>query len=219
MHKFNISNGYNNSDFILSFLFMSYLSLVVASIVLFNEIISIKFFSFEMVFSGSLVPYVFLYPISFIVLTIYGLKNVHNMIWSMVLGSLVFVIISNFVIRISNVESSAYSILNSSFKMYLAGLIGMPAGIYASFIALYLLMKLGLKFNALSIFISTIFGEFINTAIVFPIGFHGKYQLKEIFTHVIIDSLIFKVVMGGILSCIAIYVVNLIIHYKYEGKS
>lgn len=218
MHKFNISSSCNNSDFILSFLLMSYLSLVIASIVLFNEIITIKFLSFSMELSGSLVPYVFLYPISFIVLSVYGLKNVHNMIWSMVLGSLVFVIICNIVIRISNVESSAYPILSSSFKMYLAGLIGMPAGIYASFISLYFLIRLGLKFSALSIFISTIFGEIINTVIVFPIGFHGKYQFKEIFTHVIIDSLAFKIVMGGILSCIAIYVVNLIIRYKYEGE-
>lgn len=217
MYKYSFSKICNNSDFIQSLLYMSYLSLVVASILLFNEMISIKISFLSIELSGSLVPYVFLYPISFIVLRVYGPKSVHNMIWSMVLGSLLFVVISNIVIGLSDPSSSAaYPILSSSFKMYLAGLIGMPAGIYSSFLTLYLLMQIGFRFSALSIFIATIFGELINTIIVFPIGFHGKYTLDKLFTDVIVDSLIFKIIMSAILSCFAMLLVNLIIKYKYE---
>lgn len=219
MHKFNFSQTNSTPDFIQSFLYMAYLALVVSSILLFNEMISIKLFFHRIMLSGSLVPYVFLYPISFIVLRIYGPRSVNHMIWSMVLGSLVFVIISTTVVELAGPNhSTAYPILNSAFKMYLAGLIGMPAGIYASFIGLHLIMKLGLKFGALSIFIATIFGEIINTIIVFPIGFHGKYTLGELFTNVMIDGIIFKILMGAILSVLAIWTVKLIIKYKFDGK-
>lgn len=218
MHKFNFSQSHNNPDFIQSFLYMSYLALVVSSILLFNEIITIKVSTYHMIITGSLVPYVFLYPISFIVLRVYGPKSVNNMIWSMILGSLLFVVMSNIVVELAGSSAStAYPILNSSFKMYLAGLIGMPAGIYAGFVGLYLLMKVGFKFSASSIFIATIFGELVNTIIVFPIGFHGRYTLEQLFKNVIIDGLIFKVIMGAILSCMAIFIVNIIVKRKYDG--
>ena len=182
MHKFNIINNTKGPDFILSLLFMTYFAMVIASIMLFNEVMIIPVRSTSIVFSGALIPYVFLYPIAFIVLRIYGLSSVHNMIWSMILGSLVFVIVSKAVISLSSNPSDIYLILNNAFKMYLAGLVGMPAGIYFSFLSLHFLSKLGFGFNVLSIFIATVMGELVNTVIVFPIGFHGVYNMHQLFS-------------------------------------
>lgn len=200
------------SDFTLSFFYMTYITMVILSIVLFSQIVSISIFGHNITLSGSVIPYVFLYPISFIVLRVYGLKKVNHMIGSMLLAVLVFILIAKITIAASTNKTEIYNILSNSFKMYLAGFIGMPAGVYSSFITINLLNRLGLSFNVISLTIATAIGEIINTVVVFPIGFYGKYSLSVIFSKIIVGALIFKFTMGAILAVCAVAVINLILN-------
>ena len=136
-----------STDFILMLLSMTYVTLVILSIILFDEMIKKKYFGLTFNLSGAVVPYVFLYPISFIVLRIYGFKQVNNMIGSMTIVSLFFVLFSKFVISLSSNDTGVHQILANSLKMYLAGFIGMPIGIYSSFLCLNTLLKIGLNYN------------------------------------------------------------------------
>ena len=162
--------------------------------------------------SGSVVPYVFLYPISFIVLRVYGLKHVNNMIGAMILASLLFVAMAELIAYLSSNTAGIHTILLNSIKMYIAGFIGMPAGIYISFLVLNWLARVNVAFNTISLTIATIAGEIANTLIVFPIGFHGIFTSQEIFKNIIADALLFKSIMGPILSFVSIRVINFLIN-------
>jgi len=205
-------------DAILAFCYMVYVTLVIASIVLFNQMIEFRLLNMTIDISGSIIPYVFLYPISFIVLRIYGYKTVNQMILCMILASLVFTSMC-FIITILPTNSTDLNpnglryILHSSFKMYLGGFIALPAGIYASFLTLSFLDYIGLNFGAISLTIATIIGEIVNTIIVFPIGFHGVYNLSIIFNNIIIDALIFKAIAGTILAIFTIFTIKLIVNH------
>jgi uncharacterized PurR-regulated membrane protein YhhQ (DUF165 family) len=217
MFKLSLAEEIKTADFTLTFLSMMYVTLVILSIILFNQILNFNMLFMDIKLSGAVVPYVFLYPISFIVLRIYGLQQVNHMIGAMTIVSLIFVIMSKIVVSLSSNLTGVHSILASSFKMYIAGFIGMPAGIYASFVCINMLYKIGLKFNATTLLIATIFGEIVNTLIVFPIGFKGQYSLQFILGNILVDALLFKVVMGAILAFITVFLINYIIHNKTKA--
>jgi len=192
---------------------MLYLLFVIASIILFKNVISIHYIGIDIKISGSLIPYVFLYPLSFIILKLYGYRTVNNIILSMLVSALIFVVFCKIVIALPNDQPKSdaiKTILDSAYIMFLAGLVAMPAGIYASFLTLRLLEKINLGFNFLSLSIATAIGEIINSVIVFPIGYHGQYTMHTIFSTIIIDALIFKLISGIILAGCTIYVLNLI---------
>lgn len=214
MFKHPILTEQNVPDFTLNFLCMTYVTMVVLSIILFDQILYFSFFGIPMKLSGAVVPYVFLYPISFIVLRVYGLRYVNNMIAAMLLVSLLFVLLSTGVAKFSLNKTGIHDILLSSIKMYTAGFIGMPAGIYVSFLVLKWLAQINIPFNAYSLTIATIVGEIINTVIVFPVGFHDQYSLHQIFSGIIVDALVFKIIMGIVLSIFAIIVINFLIKRK-----
>lgn len=214
MFKHSLVTESNLSNFTLHFLSMMYVTMVVLSIVLFDQLLNFSVLGINIQLSGSVVPYVFLFPLSFIVLRVYGLQQVNYMIGSMVLVSLLFVTIFNIVAHLSSNTTGIHDILISSFKMYLAGFIGMPAGIYSSFLVIKWLEKLGIGFNAFSLCLATIFGEVINTIIVFPIGFHGEYSMHQIFSSIIVDALIFKIIAGAILAVFAMISINFLIYKK-----
>lgn len=216
MFRYSVSNSVSQPDFILLFLCMSYVTFVILSIVLFQEIVELDFLNFHINLSGAVIPYVFLYPISFIVLRVYGLDKVNSMIASMILASLLFVSMAKIIVAYSSNVTSVNTFLASSFKMYLAGFIGMPAGIYTSFLTITFLNRLGFSFNVLTLTLATITGEIVNTAIVFPIGFHGQYSLFELFNHIILDALIFKIIVGAVLSWLTVIVINLILQKKFS---
>ncbi len=217
MFKYSVSTQFNRSDFILGFLSMTYVTMVVLSIVLFDQILHFSLFGMPMTLSGAVVPYVFLYPISFIVLRVYGLRQVNNMIACMILVSLLFVLMATLVAKWSSNTTGIHDILMSSIKMYIAGFIGMPAGIYTSFLVLKWFAKMKVGFNVFSLTIATIVGEVINTVIVFPVGFHGQYSLPQIIGAIILDALIFKIVMGAILAVVAIMIIHFLINKKVYG--
>src|SRR4051812_48135243 len=127
MFKHSIVTERNVSDFTLNFLCMMYVVMAILSLLLFGQIISFKFFSFPMEVSGAVIPYVFLYPISFIVLRIYGLRYVNNMIISMLLVFLLFVLMATVVVKFSSIQTGINDILIHSGKMFVIGLFGMPA--------------------------------------------------------------------------------------------
>lgn len=204
----------NKSNFTHHFLSMLYVTMVVLSIVLFNQIIDFSLFGMPMQLSGAVIPYVFLFPISFITLRVYGLSEVNHMIASMVLVSLLFVVIATAVAHFSSNTTGIHNILLSSSKMYIAGFIGMPAGIYASFLTIQWLEKMGVSFNTFSLCVATIIGEIINTVIVFPLGFHGEYTMHEIFTGIIVDAMLFKAIAGILLSFLAMISINFLLREK-----
>lgn len=212
MFKHYILNQENKPNFTLNLLCMIYITMVILSIVLFDQILNFNFFGIQMSLSGSVVPYVFLYPISFIVLRVYGLKHVNNMIGAMILASLLFVVMAELIAYLSSNTTGIHTILLNSIKMYIAGFIGMPAGIYISFLVLNCLARVNIAFNTISLTIATIAGEIANTLIVFPIGFHGIFTSQEIFKNIIADALLFKSIMGPILSFVAIRVINFLIN-------
>jgi uncharacterized PurR-regulated membrane protein YhhQ (DUF165 family) len=172
------------------------------------QMIKKTYFGIHFNLSGSVIPYVFLYPISFIVLRVYGLKQVNNMIGAMTIVSLFFVLFSKFVIVLSSNDTGVHEILANSFKMYLAGFIGMPIGIYASFICINALMRFDLNFNFVTLTISTLVGEIINSLIVFPIGYSGTYSLEVILKEVFVNAMLFKSVMGSILAGLTVLIVK-----------
>lgn len=214
MFKHSLAGDINSFEFLLIFLCMTYLTLVVSSIVLFTQILKFNLLGINISLSGALVPYVFLYPISFIVLRVFGFKYVNRMISSMILASLIFVIMSKLVVDLSSNSTGVYTILDSSFQMYLAGFIGMPAGIYTGFLMINFFNKIGLGFNFISITLATFIGEIINTIIVFPIGLHEQYSFKTIFTTILIDALIFKFVMGLVLAFFTVLIIKMILNSK-----
>jgi uncharacterized PurR-regulated membrane protein YhhQ (DUF165 family) len=217
MFKNSLLSDKTSPDFILTLLCMTYVVMVVSSIILFNQIVHFDFLTIKIKLSGAVIPYVFLYPISFIVLRVYGFKYVNYMIGAMILSSLIFVIMSKVVVGLSSNTTAVHNILSNSFKMYLAGFIGMPAGIYASFLTMNFLNKLGLQFNTASIAIATVAGEVINTVIVFPIGFHGQFTLHTIFSSIILDALVFKIIMGAVLAFFTILTINIILNNKLDS--
>lgn len=214
MFKHSVLTETNKPNFTLNFLCMTYVTMVVLSIVLFDQILHFGLFGAHIQLSGAVVPYVFLYPISFIVLRVYGLRHVNNMIGAMILVSLLFVLMATAVANFSSNTTGIHGILLSSIKMYIAGFIGMPAGIYASFLVLKWLSQINISFNTVSLTIATIFGEIINTVIVFPMGFHGNFTMQQIFSHIIVDALVFKIITGAILSFFAMRVINFLVNRK-----
>lgn len=203
----------------LAFLYMLYLCFVIASIVLFETIVKLHVVFFDITISGSVIPYTFLYPISFIVLRVYGYKSVNQMIFCMILTSLIFTMICHAITSMPSsgmlAQSPLKNILQSSYQMYFAGFLALPAGMYSSFLALGFLEKIGLKVGITSLSIATAIGETINTLIVFPIGFHGRYTLSTIFGHIITDTLIFKLTIGIILAIITVFTINYLMR-EYE---
>jgi hypothetical protein len=144
------------------------------------------------------------------------------MIVAMFIASFIFVLIcmlvTSFPVSNNQVEALAlYNILKISLKMYLVGLIGIPAGIYASFLTLRLLSSINIGFNVLSLSIATIVGEFFNTLIVYPLGFHSEFSLSSIFNRFVVDAILFKSTMGIILSVMIMIIINLIIKYRINN--
>ena len=125
--------------------------------------------------------------------------------------------LSKIISGLSSTQTGIDTILSSSFKMYLAGLIGMPAGMYASFLTINLLSKVGVSFNGITLAIATITGEIINTMIVFPIGLNGAVTFHKVFHAIIIDALVFKIIIGTILSFISILIINVLVNKKINS--
>ena len=192
----------------LAFTFMLYAVLVVSTIVLFEDVVTINLFSIMSIkVSGCLFPYVFLYPLSFIVLRLYGYRNTNIMIGSMMITTLIFVLIVQSVGYFSEASSqmiNTYTGINKvyevAFKMYLAGFIAMPAGIYMSFLAMSLFTRINIGFNLFTLSIATIIGEIANTFIAFPLGLFKTYDFATIFSQFILGALIFKIIAAIILS-------------------
>lgn len=216
MFRHSILSESKLPNFTLHFLSMLYVTMVVLSIVLFDQILRFSLFGMHMQLSGAVVPYVFLYPISFIVLRVYGLQQVNYIIASMVLVSLIFVSMSTVVAQLSANTTDIHHILLSSFKMYLAGFIGMPAGIYSSFLTIRLLENIKIKFGVISLCIATIVGEIINTMIVFPVGFHGEYTLHHIIEAIILDAIVFKIIAGIVLAFLAMFTIQMLLNKKAD---
>jgi len=86
---------------LLTILGMLYITMVILSIILFQQILKFQLLGFSIILSGAVLPYVFLYPISFIILRIYGFKQINDIIAAMILVSFIFVLMSNIVISIS----------------------------------------------------------------------------------------------------------------------
>lgn len=214
MFKHTLLPEKTKPDFTLNFLCMTYVTMVILSIILFDQILHFGFLNIHIQLSGAVVPYVFLYPLSFIVLRVYGLRHVNNMIGAMLLASLLFVLTATMIANFSSNITGIHNILLSSIKMYIAGFIGMPSGIYISFLTLQWLAQINIPLNTLSLTIATVAGEIINTLIVFPIGFHGDFTLQQIFTHIIADALIFKIIAGTILSFITMHAITFLINRK-----
>jgi uncharacterized PurR-regulated membrane protein YhhQ (DUF165 family) len=215
MFKIEFKGQNRFPDYTLSILYMFYVSFVISSIVLFDTMIKLNIFGINVVLSGSIIPYTFLYPISFIALRLYGYRSVNQMIICMILSTLVFTSMCHFVTELPAAQgiqsqSSLRAILQSSYQMYFAGFIALPAGIYSSFIALSLLDKVKLHFGVLALTISTIVGEFVNTIIVFPLGSHSTYSLSVIVKNIITDALIFKFSMGIVLALITVVIINIL---------
>ena len=214
MFKYPILTEKTKPDFTLNFLSMAYVTMVALSIVLFDQILGFELFNIKIQLAGAVVPYVFLYPISFIVLRVYGLRQLNSMMSAVILTSLLFVVMATVIANFSSNITGIHYILSNSIKMYIAGFIGMPAGIYTSFLILKWLSNINISFNTVSLTLATIAGEIVNTVIVFPIGFHGDYSLQQIFSNIIIDALAFKVIMGAILSFIAVRIISLLVDKK-----
>lgn len=206
--------GSNKPSFTLHFLSMTYVTMVILSIILFDQILDFSLLGMHIQLSGSLIPYVFLFPISFITLRVYGLSEVNHMIAAEILVSLLFVVMATVVAHFSANTTDIHSILLSSSKMYMAGFIGMPAGIYASFLTIKWLGKMSIPFNTFSLCIATIVGEMINTVIVFPVGFHGQYSMHEIFSSIIVDAMLFKAIAGVLLAFLAMISIDFLIQKK-----
>ena len=213
-------NGNSNrpADGILVFLQMLYVSLVIASIVLFTTLAQINLLGFQLKISGSVIPYVALYSVSFIILKIYGYKSVNQTIACMMIASLLFIIICHTVVNLQTPASSnqQLQLAESTYQMYFAGFIALPLGMYSSFLALALLNKIGLSFGVISLSLATVIGETINTIVVFPIGFHGVYSIETIFQEIITNTLIFKFIAGIILAIITNLVIKLLAK-RYES--
>lgn len=216
--KLQFANKAKTPDLFLCVLFTTYITMLIASVVLFKQTVIVDIYSVNFKLLGALIPYVFLYPLSFIVLRLYGYKTVNNLIVSMIISSFIFFVFCTFVISLPNGHqaSALAEILSSSFRMYLVGFIAMPAGIYSSFLMLAMLSRLGLGFNVFSLSIATIFGEFINTIMVFPFGFHGMHSMATILSDIIVDALIFKFVMSIILSIFCILIINLALKLRLD---
>jgi len=193
---------------------MLYIAMIISSIVLFELIFKVNLCGIHINLPSAVVPYVFLYPISFIILRVYGIESINKTIGSAILVALIFVIMAKLISFLSPNQTSISDILSSSFKMYVVGFIGMPAGMYTSFITINVLNKLGVSFNGISLSIATAIGEFVNTIIVFPIGLHDRMSLHTIFTEIIIDALIFKIIIGTILAFFSVIVINIIINRR-----
>ena len=217
MTDITINHKPQSSKSIAIFGSMLYISLVIASIILFNKMISVNIQTTNIVFSGSLIPYVCLYPLSFIMLKLQGYKIVNAIILSMIACSLVFLCLCQLVMLLPSSPSTPPLIepfLQAPFKMYLGGLIAMPAGIYASFLALRIMHSFNIGFHWISLSIATIVGEIINTLIIFPIGFSGKYAMAHIFSKIVVDALIFKFITAIVLSMITMVILNIIVKHK-----
>src|SRR3989338_2330008 len=102
MFRHSLLKESNTPNFTLHFLSMLYVTMVVLSIVLFDQILRFPLFGMQMQLSGSVVPYVFLYPISFIVLRVYGFQQLNYMLGSMIVVSLLFVIMSTVIAQLSS---------------------------------------------------------------------------------------------------------------------
>ncbi len=215
MYKLKFRDVSAPDDYLLMFLTALYGTLVIASLVLFSAV-RLSLFSIPLVVSGGVIPYVFLYPVSFIALRVYGTRTVLKMI-----ASLIFVVFCECVLLLPQATSgiatqALHHILISSYKMYLAGLIAMPAGIYAAFLTLGYLSKYVAKFSVFTIILATTVGGLVNTLIVFPIGFHGTYSLNMIFSEIIVDTLIFKLIAGVVLSVPTIMAIKLLVTLREE---
>ena len=214
MFKYSVLSEKSKPDFTLNFLSMTYVAMVALSIVLFDQILRFGLFNIKIQLAGAVVPYVFLYPISFIVLRVYGLRQLNSMMGAVILTSLLFVVMATAIANYSSNITGIHHILSNSIKMYIAGFIGMPAGIYTSFLILKWLSSLNISFNTISLTLATIAGEVVNTMIVFPIGFHGDYSMQQIFNNIIVDALAFKAIMSAVLSFIAMRIIKFLLDRK-----
>lgn len=186
-----------------------YTSFVITCFFVFFSFIKLNILGHNILIPLSCVPYTFLYPISYVALRLYGYRQINNMIASMIISSMLFVLLIRGIHYISNFDLFYYShnldpnqaselntIIESSIYMYLAGLIAMPLSIYVSFYVLKLLKF----FNVVTLSIATVAGEIVNTYIVFPIGLHQHFTIHELFSGVILGAMLFKIGIGVLLS-------------------
>lgn len=190
-----------------------YTALVISCFFVYFNFFKIEILGYHMLIPATCVPYTFLYPISYICLRLYGYRQVNNMIASMFFSSVFFFILIKIIHSTSNFDvffhnhhvgahspSELMSIIHSSLYMYLLGLVAMPASIYISFYTLKLLKY----FNIFTLSIATAVGEIVNTYIVFPLGMHNHFNTATLLSNVVVSALIFKIVMGILLSALAI---------------
>lgn len=214
MFNHTLIKKFSRNDFTLTCLNMTYIAMVISSIVLFELILKLNLFGIHIELPGGVVPYVFLYPISFIILRVYGIENVNITIGATILVAFIFVTMAKLIALLSPENTTINHILSSSYKMYLVGFIGMPAGMYTSFLTINLLNKIGFSFNGISLSIATAAGELVNTLIVFPIGLHGSVSTYQIFHEIVADALLFKFIAGTILAFMSIIIINVTINSK-----
>lgn len=208
-------------DLFLSFLYTFYISIVLSCLILYKQITIISIFSFKLTLTGSVIPYVLLYPMAFIVLRLYGYKAINNLIAAMIASSFLFLILCAIVTALPHdpnfaKDMAVESILHASFKMYLVGIFAMPIGIYSSFVALSFLSRFGLGFNVFTLSLATIIGELINTVIIMPLGLEGQFSLEHILNKIMVDALVYKFIMGVILSFFCVLIINIALKAKME---
>lgn len=155
------------------------------------------------------IPFSLLFPISYIVLRLYGYKQINNMMISMFFTSISFIIITKIAFVISNYDlyvqennitstasSELGSIIRSTLYFYIPGLIIMPLSVYISFYVI----KLFNFFNSFSLSVATAIGEIFNTYVVLPIGLYPHSIISHLTSTIIFSAAIFKVLIGVILS-------------------
>jgi len=215
MFKLKVRDTANSSGELLYICISNiYVAVLIATIVLFGQMIECSIFEFNFSIAASVVAYVFLYPITFIVFRIYGYKATNQLIFSVFIGSLFFFVFCFLItsIHTSDINANVSGlklILHKALKMYLYGLVGMPAGIYTGVFTLIFFVRLFKDINVLAVFMATIVGELVNTIIVFPATYWSITSWSALY-NLIIDALAFKVLAAFVLCYPTIFLINFI---------
>ncbi len=200
---------------------MAYYMCVITSIVVFQKVVTVNFGAFEWDIPGSLFPYVFLYPIGYVVLKVYGYPVISKMIMSTLLMSLIFVLVCTLIINLPSntlqIDGNLKAILDASIRFYMAGLIAMPAGAFAS-LHMVNLLKNKIHQDYILFIISTLVGELINTIIVFTIAFVGVYSIGHIITEFVVSAYIFKIIAAIVTTPLAVFGVRFLVKKSKAGE-
>lgn len=215
MFKLEFHDAIPKPDFFLVMLCVINMIFIYISMISFSENITISILqNFSITFSVCLIPYAFLYPIAFIMFRIYGPTHANIMIVASLIGVAITILFLILLLHLSNHNSVTAiwieSLFHTSKGMYIVGFVAMPLGIYSSFFMLNILARLKMGLNVVTLFLSSSFGEVINTILVYPLGSNAKNAEHAIFNTIIADTLIFKIIAAIILSFLTMMVISFI---------